>query len=99
MEYNAVQLGDAADPNLVISVGDWVYITPAKKGEWMEIGLITALWQQDDVAGKGYDAKWAYRSAHILKPETLPDDTHPREIFYTESEDGNMLGSLSNGSS
>ena len=89
-----MQLGDAADPNLVISVGDWVYITPAKKGEWMEIGLITALWQQDDVAGKGYDAKWAYRSAHILKPETLPDDTHPREIFYTESEDGNMLGSL-----
>ena len=57
MEYNAVQLGDAADPNLVISVGDWVYITPAKKGEWMEIGLITALWQ-DDVTGKGYDAKW-----------------------------------------
>ena len=74
MEYNAVQLGDAADPNLVISVGDWVYITPSRKGEWMEIGLITALWQ-DDVTGKGYDAKWAYRPAHHIPNKAGGDTT------------------------
>ena len=67
-----------------------VYITPNSIKELLEIGLLTALWE--DETGKGFDCKWAYRAGHIAKG--VPADAHPREIFYTETEDGNPLGGL-----
>ena len=86
-----MQLGDNPSAELVLSVGDWVYITPNKKDEPMEIGQITALWQ-DDKDGMGFDCKWAWRPQHISKG--LPSDVHVREIFQTECEDGNTIGTL-----
>ena len=80
MEHKSVQLGDREDPDYVITVGDWVYVTPGERSDWCEMGVILALWEDPPYKGKlkdmGYDIRWVWRPQQIL--HGLPADRHPR---------------------
>ena len=96
MEHKSVQLGDREDPDYVITVGDWVYVTPGERSDWCEMGVILALWEDPPYKGKlkdmGYDIRWVWRPQQIL--HGLPADRHPQEVFFNVSEDAMPMKSL-----
>lgn len=87
-QYDSVRLG-----NEVVSVGDYVYLTPEAIQEPCEIGRVVRMYERNASREKMVWVQWYWRPEHVKLPSGLPRPGK-REIFRSQTFDENPIEAL-----